>query len=294
MYSISLALLVVAGAVAVTDANLGRECCSGKYCAGYRGKRTITSTGKRCLFWTQEEREWFPTAGLNRNYCRNPDGEVKGPWCFTNNGWEFCGIKKKCPAFTTKVKLSCKRKKTNCERGGGKYKKLEYLDRQPVFCGKDEFLQKFRFKRCGRNVAKYVFDCCTPQKSEVKSSSCKRKATKCQLGGLGKYRALEYLDRQPVSCKTDGALQKFRFQRCNQNQAKYIFDCCTFKKSVKMSCKKKETKCARGGGKFWELEYLDRQRVFCDKDEVLQNFHFVRCKKANHAKYVFSCCTLLV
>ena len=34
------------------------------------------------------------------NYCRNPDLEPNGPWCYTTDSkkrWEHCGIPK-CPA----------------------------------------------------------------------------------------------------------------------------------------------------------------------------------------------------
>ena len=27
------------------------------------------------------------------NYCRNPDGDEKGPWCYTvGNKWDYCDI----------------------------------------------------------------------------------------------------------------------------------------------------------------------------------------------------------
>merc|ERR1712168_1343018 len=98
-------------------------------------------------------------------------------------------------------------------------------------------------------------------------------------------------DRQNVKCGNYGALKKFRFERCDTDQAKYIYDCCTWKKSeVRSACTKKETNCEKGSGKLWELQYLAKLPVFCGKDEILQAFHFVPCKKINHAKYVFVCC----
>jgi len=83
---------------------------------------------------------------------------------------EFEALKKeiaKLKSAVHKVKVSCKTKQTKCDLGGGKFPQLQYLDRQPVFCGTDEVLQKFRFVRCdddGKyiyNHAKYIFDCCT-------------------------------------------------------------------------------------------------------------------------------------
>ena len=36
----------------------------------------------------------YPNSDLTSNYCRNPDGEPQGPWCYTKMGWEHCGIPK--------------------------------------------------------------------------------------------------------------------------------------------------------------------------------------------------------
>ena len=39
----------------------------------------------------------YPSTGLgDHNYCRNPDGEDQGAWCYTtdpNHRWEYCA----CP-----------------------------------------------------------------------------------------------------------------------------------------------------------------------------------------------------
>merc|ERR550537_1793658 len=69
----------------------------------YRGLLTSTVSGRTCQKWTENkphETGLEPTAdtGLgNHNYCRNPDGSEKKPWCFTqdpNTEKEACDVPK--------------------------------------------------------------------------------------------------------------------------------------------------------------------------------------------------------
>ncbi|XP_004401166.1 PREDICTED: plasminogen isoform X2 [Odobenus rosmarus divergens] len=70
---------------------------------GYRGKQATTVLGIPCQEWTAQEPhshsiftpETNPRAGLEKNYCRNPDGDVNGPWCYTTNPrklFDYCDI----------------------------------------------------------------------------------------------------------------------------------------------------------------------------------------------------------
>ena len=77
-----------------TDDPLGRD---------YRGRMSITKSGKACQSWVSQIPHNhtrtpfnFPDAGLgDHNYCRNPDNATQGPWCYTTNSsvlWEYCCV----------------------------------------------------------------------------------------------------------------------------------------------------------------------------------------------------------
>ncbi|XP_007457640.1 PREDICTED: plasminogen-like isoform X5 [Lipotes vexillifer] len=70
---------------------------------GYRGKKATTVAGVPCQAWAAQEPhkhniftpETNPRAGLEKNYCRNPDGDVNGPWCYTTNPrklFDYCDV----------------------------------------------------------------------------------------------------------------------------------------------------------------------------------------------------------
>jgi len=71
----------------------------GLYYTGYRSK---TQKGVVCQNW----RSSYPHSNINtysgegignHNYCRNPDNDPNGPWCYTtdrNRKWDYCGVPK--------------------------------------------------------------------------------------------------------------------------------------------------------------------------------------------------------
>lgn len=71
--------------------------------AGYRGTASMTKSGLQCQNWNSQfpirgsrTSNYYREAGLESNYCRNPDGE-SAPWCFTtdaNTPWELCDVPK--------------------------------------------------------------------------------------------------------------------------------------------------------------------------------------------------------
>merc|ERR1712168_180072 len=111
MYSNVLALFVVAGAVAIADAD--PECCILPDCTDYRGTKADTASGKPCINWDlyfntpfdQREKDAkdandtkllydYARDDVVNNYCRNPDWDKSGAWCYVSPGgkWETCGI----------------------------------------------------------------------------------------------------------------------------------------------------------------------------------------------------------
>ncbi|XP_032881599.1 plasminogen isoform X1 [Amblyraja radiata] len=77
------------------------ECKSGDGIT-YRGSATQTLSGRTCQHWssTQPHKPRYtpesnPYANLEKNFCRNPDNDTTGPWCYTNDPlhrWEYCTI----------------------------------------------------------------------------------------------------------------------------------------------------------------------------------------------------------
>nr|XP_034305994.1 plasminogen isoform X2 [Crassostrea gigas] len=70
----------------------------------YVGLKNVTISGKTCQAWSSQYPHKHTLSDnkvlrKSRNYCRNPDGEPGGPWCYTTNRnirWEYCGIPS-CP-----------------------------------------------------------------------------------------------------------------------------------------------------------------------------------------------------
>ncbi|XP_006770660.1 PREDICTED: hepatocyte growth factor-like protein [Myotis davidii] len=67
----------------------------------YRGTKATTRSGLTCQRWSHRhpnDHKYMPTPknGLEENFCRNPDGDPRGPWCYTTDPavrFQSCGIK---------------------------------------------------------------------------------------------------------------------------------------------------------------------------------------------------------
>jgi len=63
----------------------------------YTGDLSFTEQGYECAAWDDESTHAHKWSSVgSHNYCRNPDGEATGPWCYVNNEekWDFCGVPK--------------------------------------------------------------------------------------------------------------------------------------------------------------------------------------------------------
>ncbi|XP_045153502.1 hepatocyte growth factor-like protein isoform X6 [Echinops telfairi] len=69
--------------------------------ARYRGTVATTTDGLPCQHWRHKfpvDHKYTPTLrnGLEENFCRNPEGDARGPWCYTTDPvrrFQSCGIK---------------------------------------------------------------------------------------------------------------------------------------------------------------------------------------------------------
>eukprot|EP00586_Coscinodiscus_wailesii_P000866 CAMPEP_0172490140 /NCGR_PEP_ID=MMETSP1066-20121228/20474_1 /TAXON_ID=671091 /ORGANISM="Coscinodiscus wailesii, Strain CCMP2513" /LENGTH=189 /DNA_ID=CAMNT_0013258457 /DNA_START=68 /DNA_END=634 /DNA_ORIENTATION=- len=60
----------------------------------YRGTLAVTVSGRTCGYWFDEEIAMYPEAGLEENYCRNPNdsygpGLVSSVWCYLSDGYDW-------------------------------------------------------------------------------------------------------------------------------------------------------------------------------------------------------------
>nr|XP_009686646.1 PREDICTED: plasminogen-like [Struthio camelus australis] len=89
---------------------LGHQCLSGNG-KDYRDRIAITESGNTCQRWStqfphkhRQPPENYPCKGLDKNYCRNPDGK-KRPWCYTTDNttrWQYCSIPP-CPQIASQI-----------------------------------------------------------------------------------------------------------------------------------------------------------------------------------------------
>ncbi|XP_029993420.1 hepatocyte growth factor [Sphaeramia orbicularis] len=76
----------------------------------YQGEQSKTRSNLPCAPWQDHSNSGervLLMGGLEGNYCRNPDKDKHGPWCYTNNSaipWDYCNVKP-CDASQNTIPL---------------------------------------------------------------------------------------------------------------------------------------------------------------------------------------------
>ena len=61
----------------------------------YDGSVSVTVSGRTCQHWSDQSPHSHGNGDEDENYCRNPDGEPEGVWCYTTDPgkrWEYCDV----------------------------------------------------------------------------------------------------------------------------------------------------------------------------------------------------------
>lgn len=68
----------------------------------YQGNLAVTIHGSPCLAWASsqaktlsKDQDFSPAVPLVENFCRNPDGDQEGAWCYVGGmpgDFEYCDL----------------------------------------------------------------------------------------------------------------------------------------------------------------------------------------------------------
>lgn len=155
--------------------------------------------------------------------------------------------------------------------GGNGSKSTNYLDRHNVRCKDGYALKSFWFARFGGKDIYYQYTCV-----RLNCGNYQEKITKETSGG---DKTTIYLDRQTVRTGVDEALAGFKLvsrYSGRKTYYKYKYTTCKLNDSPLQNS---PVKTLRTRGNDWgkgNIYYLDRHRINCPNQTVLQGFHLTR------------------
>ncbi|XP_006633316.3 hepatocyte growth factor isoform X1 [Lepisosteus oculatus] len=145
----------------------------------YRGHLSKTRSGVPCAMWEDNLDRSSATnseiASLKNNFCRNPDKDKHGPWCYTNNSsvpWDYCMIKP-CKPSSNVIPTKSDPSQISCFR----HKRIRIVGGAPVKIKEASWMvsiQKGNSHWCGGSLVredwvltdKQCFSSCVPDLAE--------------------------------------------------------------------------------------------------------------------------------
>ncbi len=190
---------------------------------------------------------------------------------------------------TSVVRMANIEKQTAFNDLGGS--KSQFLDRHNVVCLPNA-ISGFKLER-NEEQMRYIYNCAQgvtwePVVDAVTGSFVSSTAE--NDGGGGR---MEYLDRHNVECPAGTAIAQFKLNSKNDaNQISYSYNCIAPAVQNKMVCHDKSTSPTIADGFGFKTEYLDRQLVKCEDNQVMQRFQMVSNMAANSLLYEYRCCNV--
>jgi len=159
--------------------------------------------------------------------------------------------------------------------------KTWYLDRQNVNCGNGA-LTGFGLQTSGHSI-RYKYTCST----NVMFDGGEAVNTASEDDGDGN---IDFLDRLEVDCGSRGALYKFQYKRDGGNRGYYNYKCKKPSGNDLLQCGVQYTGSTDDAGGGDKIEFLDRQYISCNYNEVLRGFGLKRYNGGINYRYI--CCRL--